>query len=212
MALDEVHDGVWVAVIAGSHEARMVYPAAKSLAMARMDDRTRADAKAAVSRLYSDGGTAMGTWLRLATSVFAAMPDLAQKHAILLTDGDNQHETPQQLTMAIDAARGQFQCDCRGVGVDWKVEEVRRIATALLGSVDLIAKPDQMAADFESIMRESMGRGRRGRHAARVGTPGSRDPVRSPGLPHRRRPHCAAEPGQRPHLGVPDRLLGRRGP
>ena len=33
------------------------------------------------------------------------------------------------------------------------------IATALLGSVDLIAKPDQMAADFERIMRQSMSRG-----------------------------------------------------
>ena len=33
------------------------------------------------------------------------------------------------------------------------------IATALLGSVDLIAEPDQMAADFEQIMQQSMGRG-----------------------------------------------------
>ena len=33
------------------------------------------------------------------------------------------------------------------------------IATALLGSVDLIAKPDQMAADFGRIMQQSMGRG-----------------------------------------------------
>jgi von Willebrand factor type A C-terminal domain len=39
------------------------------------------------------------------------------------------------------------------------VAEVRMIATALLGSVDLIAKPDQMAADFGRIMQQSMGRG-----------------------------------------------------
>ena len=36
---------------------------------------------------------------------------------------------------------------------------MRRIATALLGSVDLIAQPQAMAADFEQIMRQSMGRG-----------------------------------------------------
>ena len=36
---------------------------------------------------------------------------------------------------------------------------MRRIATALLGTVDLIAEPEQMAADFEQIMRQSMGRG-----------------------------------------------------
>ena len=66
-------------------------------------------------------------------------PAPAQRHAILLTDGINQHETPEQLDAAIEAARGRFQCDCRGVGADWQVAEVRRIATALLGSVDLIA-------------------------------------------------------------------------
>ena len=36
---------------------------------------------------------------------------------------------------------------------------MRRIATALLGSVDLIAEPGEMAADFEQIMRQAMGRG-----------------------------------------------------
>ena len=38
---------------------------------------------------------------------------------------------------------GKFQCDCRGVGVDWQVAEVRRIAQALLGTVDII--PDARA-------------------------------------------------------------------
>ncbi len=127
--------------------------------MARMDASTRAAAKDAISRFHAEGGTAMGTWLTLATRVFGSVPGLAQKHAILLTDGINQHETTQQLTAAIDGAKGQFQCDCRGVGVDWQVEEVRRIAVALLGSVDLIPSAEQMAADFEQIMRQAMNRG-----------------------------------------------------
>ncbi len=158
-ALDQVLDGVWFAVVAGNHEARLAFPDDGESALVRMDDRTRSAAKAAVAGFVPDGGTAMGTWLRMATQLFAAVPGLAQKHAILLTDGINQHEGPEQLTASIEAARGQFQCDCRGVGVDWQVEEVRRIATALLGSVDLIARPEQMAADFEQIMRQSMGRG-----------------------------------------------------
>jgi hypothetical protein len=127
--------------------------------MVRMDDGTRALAKAAVTGFRADGGTAMGTWLTLATRLFGGVPSAIHRHAILLTDGINQHETPEQLDAAIDAARGLFQCDCRGVGSAWRVAEVRRIATALLGSVDLIAKPDQMAADFGRIMRQSMGRG-----------------------------------------------------
>jgi von Willebrand factor type A C-terminal domain/von Willebrand factor type A domain len=158
-ALDQVLDGVWFAVIAGSHEARLAYPLGGELGMVRMDPLSRAQAKAAVAGFRADGGTAMGTWLTLATRVLASVPGVVQRHAILLTDGLNQHETPEQLTAAIDAARGHFQCDCRGVGSAWQVAEVRRIATALLGSVDLIARPEDMAADFEGIMRQAMGRG-----------------------------------------------------
>ena len=158
-ALDQVLDGVWFAVVAGSHEARLAYPHGPEPAMVRMDTRTRAEAKAAVTGFRADGGTAMGTWLTLATRLFAGVPSATQRHAILLTDGINQHESPEQLGAAVEAARGRFQCDCRGVGSAWHVAEVRMIATALLGSVDLIAKPDQMAADFGRIMRQSMGRG-----------------------------------------------------
>ena len=46
----------------------------------------------------SDGGTAMGTWLTLAGRLFDSVPMLAQRHAILLTDGENHNETPEQLT------------------------------------------------------------------------------------------------------------------
>jgi len=158
-ALDQVLDGVWFAVIAGSHLPRLAFPVTPEPAMVRMDPQVRAEAKAAVGSFFADGGTAMGTWLRLATRVFSSVPTLAQRHAILLTDGINQHETPQELSAAIEQARGRFQCDCRGVGEDWQVAEVRRIATALLGSVDLIARPEDMAADFEQIMRQAMGRG-----------------------------------------------------
>jgi hypothetical protein len=34
-----------------------------------------------------------------------------------------------------------FRCDCRGVGTDWKVEELRTISTALLGTVDIVPEP-----------------------------------------------------------------------
>ena len=163
-ALDQVIDGTWFAVIAGNHQARLAFPAGPTggsaeVAMVRMDDSSRRAAKAAVATFVPDGGTAMGTWLTLAGRVLATVPGLGQKHAILLTDGNNQHETPEQLSVAIEAARGQFQCDCRGVGADWEVAELRRIATALLGSVDLIPRPEQMTEVFEALMRQSMGRG-----------------------------------------------------
>jgi hypothetical protein len=63
------------------------------------------------------------------------------RHAILLTDGKNQHETPDQLDTAIGLCEGVFSCDCRGVGTDWEVAELRRIASALLGTVDIVPDP-----------------------------------------------------------------------
>jgi hypothetical protein len=101
----------------------------------------------------------MGTWLELAAAVFDTVPSASQRHAILLTDGKNQHETPADLTRRIAAASGRFQCDCRGVGADWEVGEVRRIAQALMGTVDLIPTPDEIAAEFATLMRAAMSRG-----------------------------------------------------
>ncbi|MDE9365186.1 VWA domain-containing protein [Luteipulveratus sp. YIM 133132] len=158
-AIDQIHDGVWFAVIGGSHVASLVFPGGRALGMVRMDAHARAAARAAVASLRADGGTAMGTWLQLAARVFGTVPSLGQRHAILLTDGANQHETPEQLTATIGAVTGQFQCDCRGVGAAWQVDEVRRIATALLGSVDIIPSPDQMAGQFAELMQQAMSRG-----------------------------------------------------
>jgi hypothetical protein len=160
-ALDEVVDGTWFAVIAGTNNARLAYPDAVrgELPMVRMAPDTRAAAKAVVKRLDAKGGTAIGSWIDLATTVFKAVPDLAQRHAILLTDGKNESETNMRLRAAVEAARGLFQCDCRGVGADWNVEELRYISTQLLGSVDIIADPEDMEEDFAGMIRAAMGRG-----------------------------------------------------
>jgi hypothetical protein len=158
-ALDQILDGVWFAVISGNDRAALAFPPSPEPVMVKMDQFTRQAAKDAVARFYADGGTAMGTWLRLAARVFATVPSLSQKHAILLTDGENQHESPEQLTATIQAVTGQFQCDCRGVGVAWQVDEVRRIATALLGSVDIIPAPELMAAEFAKLIQQSMSKG-----------------------------------------------------
>jgi von Willebrand factor type A C-terminal domain/von Willebrand factor type A domain len=159
-AVDQILDGTWFAVVAGTHQAYLAYPPVRTgTGMVRMDARTRFDAHQAISMFRSDGGTAMGTWLTLAGRLFDSVPMLAQRHAILLTDGENHNETPEQLTAAIRGVTGKFQCDCRGVGVDWQVAEVRRIAQALLGTVDIIPSPDQMGQVFEELMQQSMSRG-----------------------------------------------------
>lgn len=159
-ALDNILDGTYFAVIAGSHKAYLAYPMVQSgPGMVRMDGRARVEARRAISYFRADGGTAMGAWLNLAKALFDSIGGLTQRHAILLTDGENHNETPQQLDAAINNSIGQFQCDCRGVGVDWKVSEIRKISTALLGTVDIIPDPAQMGQVFADLMQQSMGRG-----------------------------------------------------
>ncbi len=115
-AIDAIRDGVPFAVVAGTHVARMVFPGTEYLVPA--DASSRAAAKAAVSRLTAGGGTAMGQWLALADRLFTGH-DQAIRHAILLTDGKDEHEEPSDLAAALSRCEGRFTCDCRGIGTDW---------------------------------------------------------------------------------------------
>jgi von Willebrand factor type A C-terminal domain/von Willebrand factor type A domain len=155
IAIDCIRDGVAFGVIAGTDSANAVYPTDGKLAIA--SERTRAEAIDALRRLKARGGTAIGSWLTLAGTLFATVPGRSC-HAILLTDGENQHESDEHLAGVLAELEGRFQCHCRGVGTDWKVSELRRIASALLGSVDIIAKPEDMAADFRALMQTAMGK------------------------------------------------------
>ncbi|MCL8017933.1 VWA domain-containing protein, partial [Streptomyces sp. AS02] len=154
-AIDTLRDGVHFAVIGGTHVAKEVYPGGGRLAVA--DATTRDQAKQALRRLSAGGGTAIGTWLRLADRLLSS-EDVAIRHGILLTDGRNEHESPQDLKAALDACAGRFTCDARGVGTDWEVKEVTGIASALLGSADIVADPAGLAADFTRMMETAMGK------------------------------------------------------
>ncbi|MFE0352908.1 VWA domain-containing protein [Streptomyces nigra] len=154
-AVDTLRDGVHFAVIGGTHVAKEVYPGGGRLAVA--DAGTREQAKQALRRLSAGGGTAIGTWLRLADRLLSSA-DVAIRHGILLTDGRNEHESPEDLKAALDACAGRFTCDARGVGTDWEVKEVTSIASALLGSADIVADPAGLAADFTRMMENAMGK------------------------------------------------------
>lgn len=160
VALDVINDGTWFAIVGGSHVANRVfpYPNAPS-AMVRMEPAARAEAKRAISMMRAGGGTAMSTWLQLAGQLFTTVPRGARRHAILLTDGKNESEPKSQLTSTLTHLQGQFRCDARGVGSRYVVAEVREIASALMGSDELIRDPSQIAASFQAMLGESMARG-----------------------------------------------------
>jgi len=154
-AIDSIRDGVLFGVVAGSDDGEQVYPSWGGMIAA--SDQTRGDAKNAVGKLKAGGGTAIGEWLKAANAMFrAAQADIG--HAILLTDGEDEGESQADLERALDECKGRFQCDCRGVGTDWRVSELRTIASALLGTVDIVAAPEALASDFTAMMQAAMGK------------------------------------------------------
>lgn len=152
-AIGEITDGTYFTVIAGTDKARSVYPVDGR--PVRATAASRVAAVEAVDALRPRGGTAMGAWLAHVRGVVTAHPG-ALIHAILLTDGKDEHESPEDLGREIGLSEGEFTCDCRGVGTDWDVEELRAISSALLGTVDIVADPEDLAQDFASMMRTSM--------------------------------------------------------
>ncbi|MFD0905934.1 vWA domain-containing protein [Actinomadura sediminis] len=154
VAVDTLRDGVEFAVVSGSNVASMVFPEQPGLVPA--NDENRRLAKEALGRLRASGGTAIGSWLRLADELFADRKGI--RHAILLTDGKNQHETPEQLDAVLFRCEGRFVCDCRGVGTDWEVAELRKVSSALLGGVDIVRDPSELVADFQAMTEAAMGK------------------------------------------------------
>ena len=155
-AIDTLRDGVAFAVISGRNDADMVYPVQPTLVPAHA--RTREEAKQAVSRLAAAGGTAIGRWLAMANRLFATS-QAEVKHAIVLTDGRNQHETAEQLAATLKQCEGRFICDARGVGADWVGTELLTVASALLGTADGLPDPAGLVDEFTAMTEAAMGKG-----------------------------------------------------
>lgn len=155
-AVNELPDGTWFAVVAGSHAAMCAYPV-DGARLVQADERTRQDAVIRMRRLEAEGGTAISTWLDLAREMFEGHPE-AIRLAYLLTDGRNESEPRRELERVLSECAGVFQCDARGVGSDWEVAELRLVTSALLGEVDIIADPDEMDDDFRAFLGQALGK------------------------------------------------------
>lgn len=147
VALDALRDGTYFAVIVGDHEAQVAYPGSRRLV--QITPETRAEAKEALRAVTARGGTSFAPWLLLADELLAQHQD-AIRHAILLTDGHGV------IGNALEVCKGHFTCDARGIGGDWNRRELAKIASALLGTWDVIREPKDMEADFRSMIAGSM--------------------------------------------------------
>jgi hypothetical protein len=136
-------------VIAGGETGQLIVPSLKAT------NENKQRAVAAIKQIKAIGGTCISTWLGKALEQFIAAPG-AIRQCILLTDGENEKQDEALLDSMLSACEGQFQCECRGVGSDWKVEELRKIAGRLLGSTDIITRPDLIEADFKEILERAL--------------------------------------------------------
>lgn len=152
-AIEALRDGTYFAVVRGTEQAEMCYPTTSRMAVA--DATTRAEAKDRINAMAAKGGTAMGTWLTLARQLFATTPG-AIRHAVLLTDGQNVHESTGRLQQVLAECDGLFSCDARGIGADWDPHELRRIVGVLRGACDAVCAEAELVDDFRALTRAAM--------------------------------------------------------
>jgi hypothetical protein len=136
-------------IVSGSDTARLIAPLAPATAA------NKNQAFAAIRQVRADGGTTISVWLQAALKQFRTQPG-ALKQALLLTDGQNDEMDAPLLEKALADCEGVFQCDCRGVGTDWKIDQLRKIATRLLGTTDIIPAPAQIDTDFQAILTKAL--------------------------------------------------------
>lgn len=138
-------------VVAGAQRAQLICAAAIAT------EANKQTAIAAVKRIRADGATIISTWIEEALQQFQTMPT-AVRQALLLTDGLNDQADGPALAAVLSRSQGAFQCDCRGVGTDWNVQQLRTISNSLLGSTDIIARPEGIAADFQAVLASAVGK------------------------------------------------------
>lgn len=129
--------------------------------MVSMRPATQANKNAArerVNQLFAQGGTCMSAALRAALREFAKTRDVIP-YAQFLTDGENNNEDRVELDNAIKECEGRFTCDCWGVGVQWRPDELRKIAGQLLGTADAVPDPDHLEAKFQEALSRVLSKG-----------------------------------------------------
>jgi hypothetical protein len=148
MAIDMLPESTWFFVVAFDSTAQVVVPEAQATA------ENRRHATEAIGRLKAGGGTAMSTGLAIARDIFERAPN-AIRQAVFLTDGKNESESSGNVTALLQACEGLFQCDCWGVGTDWRVGEVQKIADSLLGKASIIPEPAGIEAAFRGAIEKA---------------------------------------------------------
>ena len=149
-AIARIPDGVVFFVVAFNEDAHLIVGAAASSAV------TRAEASRRVASIEAGGGTSMAAGLAAAADQFSARPD-AVRVCQFYTDGDNA-DRDGVLEGLLARLRGRFQCECRGIGDDWKPTQLLQIAEALMGAAKRVASGEDIAADLRETFEHAAAR------------------------------------------------------
>ena len=149
--LDLLPEDAWFSVVIFDDQAQALVP------MGPATRERKAAAHRAIQNIEANGGTRMSSALRVAKEQFQSAQGRA-KAAYLLTDGENDTNDSRPLGAAIDDCSGVFQCDCRGLGAQWRPDDLRRIAGGLGGMAEACVESERLEADFMSFLGRAMGR------------------------------------------------------
>ncbi|RFB80722.1 VWA domain-containing protein [Methylovirgula sp. 4M-Z18] len=150
--IDLLPAGTLFCVVTFGTQAHVIMP------LCEANDANRGQAHHLVQRITANGATFMSYGLETVRREFAKAPG-AICYAYFLTDGQNNGDDTKPLERAINACKGVYQCDCRGVGVDWAPAQLRQISTALLGTADAVPKPEALEADFKACLARALAKG-----------------------------------------------------
>ena len=154
VAVDTLHDGVAFAIVAGRCDAAMVYPPEPGMTPASAAPESRPGPRGMTCGLERHRDR---PWLERADELLTATPaDI--KHGLLLTDGRNQHETPELDRETVQGCQGQFRLRLPRRRPRLGAAPLLKIADGLLGSAAGLPEPSELAGDFQAITEKTMGK------------------------------------------------------
>ncbi|MCQ0023693.1 VWA domain-containing protein [Streptomyces somaliensis DSM 40738] len=147
-AIRMLPDGTPFAVVQGTEDALMAYPAQERMAAASAEERRRATS--ALHGLPAGGGTCIGAWLDLAGRLLAER-GAPIGHVLLLTDGRNEHDGVMPLDRVLDTWDGRFVCDAWGIGDGWDARELLGITRRLHGGAGAVREESALPGEYEKL-------------------------------------------------------------
>ena len=132
-------------VIIGRTAADVVVP----LQYATPENKTRA--LQTLRATDESGGTRFAQWLETARGEFERSHG-DMRVLVFLTDGENDEDGDDKLEAELRRCTGRFEVESRGVGDQYRPDQLRLIQHALGGSIDIIRTPADLSADFTAIV------------------------------------------------------------